>query len=263
MAQLDGRMVRAWLASSDADPELLLDLVVEAKFEDVGGKILDVSPDGFLLQTEGGRRVVRLRELDRWVLQDVPAEVAERIASAVTGIPASHAQTLRERGFDSPGLAPPQARLVIALLDALDAHREADFEMVEAVGLALGAPAQHRAARRLLEAVIDAPFPRASGSARIRLASDAGGRGDVSRVKALTEAALPRNRGSADLTEDARGILLTIRAACLGRFALDCQDLGEARQAADAAFAILGRTQRLTTTYAHLRKRAEALRCSR
>jgi hypothetical protein len=176
-------------------------------------------------------------------------------------LPVAHLKRLRDEGFDVGSLIQQQARLTYAVIEAVDANREADFEGVEAVGRMLGAPAQHRAARKLLERVMGLPFVRASGSARIRLAEHANSKGDVSRVRTLTDIALPHDRRSVSLTEDARGILLNIRAACLVSFATDCREIAEARDAASAAYAILGKTDHLENTYSSLRKRAEALRC--
>ena len=261
MAQLDGKTVRAYLSRSDADPAPLLGLDADCKAAPVGGPIVEAYVTGVLIQTEGGRRFVRAIELDRWMLQEVSPETAEGIEAAVLGMPASSLCTLRENGFDPIGLAPTQAELIVALIETVRSHREAEFEMVETTGLLLGAPTQYGAARRLLETVMSAPFVRASGSARIHLAGDASSKGDVRRVRSLTETALPCNRLSSSLTEDARGILLNIRAACFGRFASRCSDVKEARDAANAAFAILGKREHLTNTYSMLRKRADALRC--
>lgn len=261
MAQLEGKVARAWLASHDADPGLLLRHEAEAVSEDAGGTIIGILDSGIVIQTSNGSRLVRLRELDRWVVQDVPVALLRRIESSLQNVPASHLARLRDEGFDVSSLIQQQVRLTYGVIEAVDLHREADFTGIEAVGHMLGTPVQYGAARRVLETVMAAPFVRASGSARIRLADHASSKGDVSRVKALTENALPRSRALTNLTEDVRGKLLTIRAACLGRFALDCEDIAEARHAVDAAYAILGKAEHVTTTYSSLRKRAEALRC--
>ena len=95
------------------------------------------------------------------------------------GLPVAHLARLRDEGFDVGSLIQQQARLTYAVIEGVDANRAADFEGVEAVCRMLGFPVQHRAAQKLLEAVMDSPFVRAAGSARIRLADYANSKGDV------------------------------------------------------------------------------------
>ncbi|WP_343898037.1 hypothetical protein [Craurococcus roseus] len=126
---------------------------------------MDVLPSGIIIQITDGTRLVRMGELDRWVVQDVPIALLRRIESSLLVVPAAHLARLRDQGFDVSGLIRQQARLAYAVIEAVDTDREAVFEGVEAVGHMLGTPAQHCAAQKLLEAVMALPFVKASGGA--------------------------------------------------------------------------------------------------
>lgn len=256
--QLLGDIVRRWLASAESDPTVLLGLTLEHLEEDRGGRVTAVTTAVITYTDEGRSYSVPIAGLAKWVLQDVPQSLARRMMAALS-MPPSHAEELQRLGFDAVTLSVDDARLILAIDEALVTGGDVAFEAFERLGALATLRQQSRAARTLLTRCLDHPT-RASAQARLQLAKLASQAGDAAGTYRLTAPALTRD-ADPRIVPRLRAMLLTVRAAFVAQTAQTCADITEAKRLADMAFAIAGRGDHLTTTYLMIHRRADSMGC--
>jgi hypothetical protein len=261
MPQLEGKKVRAWLASSAAKPDLLLGLEVDHQREETGGRISEASRSGLAIQTPGGLLRIHNTSLDQYIIQGVPSAIMDLMTRDLKGVPVDVLQTVKECGFDVEPLPSSQINAAYALIDAARNRREAGFDVIEEAGNLLALPNQENAALKLFQAIMEGAALASAGQARIKLAAHANRKRKNSAVLTLTNPALRQNSPTSSLSRQARGILLNIRASSLARAAFTCRGMAEAADVLDEAMAILGRTQQLVRTREFLEKRKTRLGC--
>jgi hypothetical protein len=261
LAQLDGKDLAIWLASSPHDPGRLIGLEMESTEDNTWGRIAQIDPDAVEIKTETGRQRVAAQRLRSFVVQDIPADLKREIEADVSGMPVAHTEAVKRRGFDDRNLGRAELRMLINAIDSVESQRKCPYEAVELLGKLLSSRENVRPSQDLLRSIMVSPFKSEAGFARIKLAQAASARGDLAMTRELTDPARMKQSEDALLIERHRAILLTIQAACVAQLGQRCEDLRNAKRAADMAFAINGKSDELTNTYDLIRRRQERLGC--
>lgn len=262
MPQIEGKILRRWLASPKSTPDRLIGLEAESLTEDrEPARIVEASRAGLALEIGAERLTVPIGRIHQWVVCDAPQSLLARIEADVLEVPLAVADDLKTAGFDPTQMSAGSIHAVQRVIAAFATGQAPEHDDVEAVGVLLGSPTQRTAAVSVLEKLLGSNSIKTAGTAAIRLAKDASDRGDLAKLRALTAAALSQRAQIKPIPENIRKILLNIRAAGIAQLAQSCSDLQDAKKAADTAYRIGGSDPFLSNTYALIRRRTEALRC--